>query len=95
MEESANYPYTGKSEPLLIADKLVPGFEIFIDEVNGIRKPVVKEVVLEELVLSEEPKEVIPAAEQKKADDQEEECDFASFVLNNILDDYFMTTLTS
>ena len=63
MEEGANYPYTGKPEPLLIADKLIPGFEIFNEEVNGIREPVVKEVVVEEIVLSEEPEEVIPAVE--------------------------------
>ena len=63
VEEGTNYPYTGKPEPLLIADKLVPWFEIFAEEVNGIREPIVKEEVVEELVLSEEPKEVIPAAE--------------------------------
>ena len=33
-------------------------------------------------MLSEKLEEVIPAAKQKKADDQEEKCDFASFVLN-------------
>ena len=69
VEEGANYPYTDKPEPLLIANKLVSGFEIFTEEVNGIREPVVKEVVVEELVMSEELEEVIPAAEQKKADD--------------------------
>ena len=63
MEESTNYPYISKPEPLLVADKLVPGFEIFTEEVNGIREPVVKETVVEELVLSEEPEEIIPAAE--------------------------------
>ena len=63
MQEGANYPYTGKPEPLLIADKLISGFEIFTEEVNGIREPVVEEAVVEELVLSEEPEEVIPAAE--------------------------------
>ena len=89
MEEGANYPYTDKPEPLLIADKLISGFEIFAKEVNGIREPVVEEAVVEELVLSEEPKEVIPAVEQKKADDQEEECDFTSFVLNSILDVFY------
>ena len=52
MEKGANYPYTGKPESLLIADKLVPGFEIFAEEMNGIREPVVEEVVVEELVLS-------------------------------------------
>ena len=69
MEEGANYPYIDKPEPLLITNKLVSGFEIFTEEVNGIREPVVKEVVVEELVMSEELEEVIPAAEQKKADD--------------------------
>ena len=63
MEEGTNYPYTGKHELLLIADKLVPRFEIFSEEVNGIREPVVKEAAVEELVLSEEPEEVIPAVE--------------------------------
>ena len=89
VEEGANYPYTGKPESLLIADKLVPEFEIFTEEVNEIRESVVEEAVVEELMLSEEPEEVIPAAEQKKADDQEEECDFTSFVLNGILDVFY------
>ena len=89
MEEGTNYPYAGKPKPLMIADKLVPGFEIFIEEMNEIREPVVKEAVIEELVLSEEPEEVIPAPERKEADDQEGECDFASFVFNNIVDIFY------
>ena len=40
-------------------------------------------------MLSEEPKAVIPAVEQKKADDQEEKCDFTSFILNSILDVFY------
>ena len=69
VEKGANYSYTGKPEPLLITDKLVSGFEIFAEEVNRMREPVVKEAVVEELVLSEEPEKVILAAEQKKAVD--------------------------
>ena len=84
MKEGANYPYTGKPEPLMIADKLVPGFEIFAEEMNEVRGPIAKEAVIEELVLSEEPEEVIRALERKEADDQEGECDFTSFVFNNI-----------
>ena len=64
---------------MLIADKLVPGFEIFTEEMGGVREPVVKEAVVEELVLNEEPEEVIPAPKQKEADDQEGECDFTFF----------------
>ena len=60
MEEGANYPYTGKPEPLLIADKLILGFEIFAEEMNGVREPIVKEPVVEELVLNEELEEVTP-----------------------------------
>ena len=89
MEEGTNYPYTDKPDPLLIADKLIPEFEIFAEEVNGIREPIVKEAVVEELVPSEEPEEAIPAVKQKKADDQEKECNFASFILNNILDVFY------
>ena len=63
MEEGTNNPYTRKPEPLLIANKLIPRFEIFADEVNGIGEPVVEEVVVEELVLSEKPEEVIPTVE--------------------------------
>ena len=89
MKEGFNYPYAGKLEPLLIADKLVPGFEIFAEEMNEIRRPAVREAVIEELVLSEEPEEVIPASEQKEADDQEGEWDFASFIFNNIIDVFY------
>ena len=63
MEEGANYPYTGKSEPLLITDKFISTFEIFAEELNGIREPIVEEAVVEELVLSEELEEVISAVE--------------------------------
>ena len=63
MREGTNYPYAGKPEPLMIADKLVPGFEIFAEEMSEIREPTVKEAVVEELVLSEEPEEVVPAPE--------------------------------
>ena len=63
VKEGTNYPYAGKPEPLMIADKLVPGFEIFAEEMSEIREPIVKEAVIEELVLSEEPEEVIPAPE--------------------------------
>ena len=69
MEEGANCPYAGKPEPLMIADKLVPSFEIFAGEIGEISGPAVKEAVIEELVLSEEPEEVIPVPEWKEADD--------------------------
>ena len=61
VEEGTNYPYAGKPEPLMIADKLVPSFEIFAEEMNEVRGPIAKEAVIEELVLSEELEEVIPA----------------------------------
>ena len=70
MKEGTNYPYAGKPEPLMIADKLVPGFEIFAEEMNGVRGPIAKEAVIEELVLSKEPEEVTPTPERKEADDQ-------------------------
>ena len=89
MEKGTNYPYSGKPEPLLIADKLIPEFEIFAEEMDGVREPVVKETVVEELVLNEEPEEVKPAPKQKEADDQEGECDFASFIFNNIIDVFY------
>ena len=73
----------------MIADKLVPGFEIFAEEMNGVRGPIAKEAVIEELVLSEELEEVIPMPEQKEAYGQEEECDFSSFVFNNINDVFY------
>lgn len=73
----------------MIDDKLVPRDEVLVEEVNGIREPIVIEAVVEELGPDEEPEEVITTAEQKKADDQEEECDFASFVFNNILDVFY------
>ena len=56
VEEGANYPYTGKPEQLMIAEKLVPGFEIFDEEVNGTKEPIIEEHVVEELVQVEEPK---------------------------------------
>ena len=89
MEEDTNSLYDGKPEPLMIADKLVPGFEIFAEEMGEISRPVVKEAVMEELVLSEEPEGVVPAPKQKEADVQEGECDFTSFVFNNVADVFY------
>ena len=73
----------------MIADKLVLGFEIFAEEMNKVRGPISKKAMIEELVLSEELEEVIPAPEQKEADGQEGECDFSSFVFNNINDVFY------
>ena len=50
MEEGANSPYSGQPEPLMIIEKLVPIFEIFAEEVNGIKKDVVEEPIMEELI---------------------------------------------
>ena len=53
----------------MIAEKLVPSFEIFAEEVNGIKKLIVEEPVVEELVQAEEPKEDIPTVELKNTVD--------------------------
>ena len=73
----------------MVAERLVPSFKIFAEEVNVIKKPIVEEPVVEELVQAEEPKKGIPAVELKNTIDQEEKCDFASYVLNNILDIFY------
>ena len=46
VREGTNYPYAGKPEPLMIADKLVPGFEIFAKEMSEIKEPTIKEAVI-------------------------------------------------
>ena len=56
---------------------------------NKIIGPIAKEAMIEELVLSEELEEVIPAPERKEADDQKGECDFAYFIFNNIIDVFY------
>ena len=45
--------------------------------------------MVEELVHVEEPKKDIPTVELKNTVDQEEECDFKSYVLNSILDVFY------
>ena len=74
----------------MIAKKLVPGFEIFIEEVNGIKKIIVEEPMVEELVQIEEPEGDIPTVELKDTVDQDGERDFESFVLNSIIDVFMM-----
>ena len=49
----------------------------------------VEEPVVEELVQVKEPKEDIPIVELKDTVDQEEECDFASYILNSILNVFY------
>ena len=54
IKNGANYPYTGKPKPLMIVEKLVPGFKIFAEEVNGIKELIIEEPMVEELVQAEE-----------------------------------------
>ena len=60
----------------MIAKKLVPRFEIFIEHVNGIKESAVEEPIVEELVQTTEQEKDIPTAELKDVVDQEGECDF-------------------
>ena len=78
--------YASAPEALTIAEKLVLGFKIFAEQVNGIKGSTVKEPIVEELVLTLELEEDIPVAELKAIDDQEEELYFESYVLNSIMD---------
>ena len=89
VEKGANYPYHDNPEPLMIAEKLVPGFEIFV-EVNETKEPIVEEPVVEELVHAEEPKEDIPIVELKNTVNQEKGVQLHIFVLNSILDVFMM-----
>ena len=57
----------------MIAEKLVPGFEIFAEEVNGIREVIVKDPIVEELIQASEPKNDVPMVEQRVVDDQQKE----------------------
>ena len=50
VEEGADSPYTGNPELLMIAKKLVLRFEIFAEEVNRTKEPIIEEPVVEELV---------------------------------------------
>ena len=78
IEEGANYPYTGNPEPLMIAEKLVPDFEIFVEQVKEIKEPTIEKPIVEELIQTPKPKEDIPAVEQKVTVDQQKEHDFES-----------------
>ena len=66
----------------MIVERLVPGFEIFAEQVNGIKKSLIEEPIMVELVMTPEHEEDVPAAELKATDDQEEELNFESYVLN-------------
>ena len=50
MEEGTNCPYKGNPEPLMIAKKLVPRFEIFAEHVDGIKESTIEEPIMEELI---------------------------------------------
>ena len=76
VEEGANYPYTDNPKPLMIADKLVLGFEIFVEQVKEIKEPTVEKPIVEELVHTPELEEDIPVVKLKDAADQEEELNF-------------------
>ena len=69
VEEGANYPYHDNPKPLMIADKLVSEFEIFIKYLNSIKESTIEEPIVEELVLTPEPEVDMPAVEQKDTGD--------------------------
>ena len=57
--EGTKYPYQGTPEPILMAGKVIPGFEIFAYYVNRGKRAVVNEapVIVEELIMDEEESE--------------------------------------
>ena len=64
-----------KPKPLMLTGTLVPGFEIFAEYVNGVKKVVDEETIVDELVLAPESDEDIIVAELKEATSQEEDFD--------------------
>ena len=78
--------YASAPKPLIIIEKWVPSFDIFTEQMNGIKESFIEEPTLEELVLTPEPEKDVPIVEPKSIDDQEEELNFTSYVLNSIID---------
>ena len=89
MEEGIGYQYKGTPEPLMLARKLVPKFEIFANYVNRVKEAVIKEAIVEELALPLESKEDIAPVKLKDAAGQEEELDFKTYVVNSIMDVFY------
>ena len=66
MGEGASCPYKGTPEPILMAGKVIPGFEIFAKYVNGVKKANAEDIPMEELILAEEELEEDVAASELK-----------------------------
>ena len=73
----------------MIAEKLVPDFEIFVEQVKEIKEPTIEKPIVEELIQTLESEHDIPAVEQKVTGDQQKEHDFESYVLDSILDVFY------
>ena len=83
--ESTGYSYKGTPEPILMAEEVIPDFEIFAEYVNRVKKADVAEVPIdasmEELIVAEEePKEELATSEVKTTDDQDGELDLEVYV---------------
>ena len=89
VNEGTRYPYEGALNPLMIVKKLVPGFDIFIEHLNGIKEVVIEEPIVEELVLTPESGEDIPAMKLKDIADLKKELNFESYVIESIMDVFY------
>ena len=74
MREGTSCTYKGTPKPILMAGEVIPGFEIFVEYVNEIKKTDTVDVPVEELILAEEElEEDITTLELKDVDGQNEE----------------------
>ena len=81
--EGIGCSYKGAPELILMAGEVIPGFEIFVEYMNGVKKDDVTEVpvdVKELIVAEEEPKEDVATLEVKTTNDQDEELDLEAFI---------------
>ena len=87
-----NYPYQGTQEPILMAGRIILGFEIFAEHLNMAKKGTAVEapVNMDELIVAEEePEGGAATLEEKVADDRDKEPDLETFVLNSIIDIFY------
>ena len=75
-----------------MAGEVIPGFEIFAEYVDKVKKvdAIEAPVDVEELIMAEEePTEDVTTPEVKTTNDREEELDLEVYVLNSIMDIFY------
>ena len=76
-----------------MAGKVVSGFEIFSEFMNGLKVEAIEEAPIEELIIGSGSDKDVVIMEPKDADGHDKEQDFETFINNSFIDFFMMMIL--